>query len=381
MITQDPSARAFRLAEIEEILKGKAQPEEAALLLSFARAVFNEMPDSIALEGVAKRTAERLVQHFTFFVHEVPEAHEAGSGVPGLHVRARNLGVSETRVIAGKSISAEVTVVETHTLDAPFIFESLKNYFRKAGLRVVSSIHPILSVKRQWGKVTSVGPSSEDGTKELLCHFRIERVEDKDRLREIELEVQAVLKAVFASVTDFAAMQRAVTEAASRVKDRRADSARQLSAREFLEWLLDENYILQGVARYLVTPTGELDRKSEVSLGVLSDPALLSVVFPDMVDEIEARLLPAPDDDRIVVIDYGNHATAIHSLDPVDDIVVRKLIDPQQQVKRRESQAQAACPPTFAQTADAPVTKNSMTSSRFEIPPIPIKGVRTAAAT
>ncbi len=324
MITQDPSARAFRLAEIEEILKGKAQPEEAALLLSFARAVFNEMPDSMALEGIAKRTAERLVQHFNFFVHEVPEAHEAGSGVPGLHVRARNLGVSETRVIAGKSISAEVTVVETHTLDAPFIFESLKNYFRKAGLRVVSSIHPILSVKRQWGKVTSVGASSEDGTKELLCHFRIERVEDKDRLREIELEVQAVLKAVFASVTDFAAMQRAVTEAASRVKDRRADSARQLSAREFLEWLLDENYILQGVARYLVTPTGELDRKTEVSLGVLSDPALLSVVFPDMVDEIEARLLPAPDDDRIVVIDYGNHATAIHSLDPVDDIVVRE---------------------------------------------------------
>ncbi|MEO8500352.1 MAG: hypothetical protein ABI565_05505, partial [Vicinamibacteria bacterium] len=120
MITQDPSARAFRLAEIEEILKAKAKPEEAALLPNFARAVFNEMPDSMALEGSAKRTAERLAQHFNFFVNEVPEADQAGSGVPGLHVRARNLGVSETRVIAGKSISAEVTVVETHTLDAPF---------------------------------------------------------------------------------------------------------------------------------------------------------------------------------------------------------------------------------------------------------------------
>ncbi|HQZ18724.1 MAG TPA: NAD-glutamate dehydrogenase, partial [Vicinamibacteria bacterium] len=324
MITQDPSARAFRLAEIEEILKAQAKPEEAALLLSFSRVVFNEMPDSIALEGNAKKTAERLTQHFNFFVYEVPEAHQAGSGVPGLHVKARNSGVSETRVIGGKSVSAEVTVVETHTLDAPFIFESLKNYFRKAGLRVVSSIHPILSVKRQWGKVTSVAAASEEGTKELLCHFRIERVEDKDRLREIELEVQAVLKAVFASVTDFSAMQRAVAEASGRIRDRKADSARQESARAFLEWLRDENYILQGVARYAVTPAGELDRKSEVSLGVLTDPALLSVVFPDMVDEIESRLLPAPEDDRIVVIDYGNHATAIHSLDPVDDIVIRE---------------------------------------------------------
>ena len=324
MITQDPSARAFRLAEVEEHLKAKLAPEEAALLLSFGRAVFNEMPDSIALEGNAARLAERLVQHFNFFVNEVPEAGQAGAGIPGLHVRARHIGVAENRVIAGKTVSAEVTVVETHTLDAPFIFESLKNYFRKAGLRVVSSIHPILSVKRQWGKVTAVAPAAEEGTKELLCHFRIERVEDKDRLREIEHEVQAVLKAVFVSVGDFAAMQRAVSEVAGRIRDRKADAGRQASAKAFLEWLLEENYILQGVARFAVTSAGELDRKGEISLGVLTDPALLSVVFPDMVEEIESRLLPAPDDDRIVVIDYGNHATAIHSLEPVDDIVVRE---------------------------------------------------------
>ena len=324
MITQDPSARAFRLAEVEELLKARSTPEEAALLLSFSRAVFNEMPDSLALEGNAKRSSERLLQHFNFFVNEVPEAGQAGAGVPGLHVRARNLGISENRVIGGKTVSSEVTVVETHTLDAPFIFESLKNYFRKAGLRVISSIHPILSVKRQWGKVTAVAAASEEGTKELLCHFRIERVEDKDRLREIEHEVQAVLKAVFVSVGDFAAMQKAVSEAASRVRDRKSDAGRQASAKAFLEWLLDENYILQGVARFAVTSAGELDRKGEISLGVLTDPALLSVVFPDMVEEIELRLLPAPDDDRIVVIDYGNHATAIHSLEPVDDIVIRE---------------------------------------------------------
>ncbi len=324
MITQDPSARALRLAEVEDVLKVTAKPEDSGLLLDFGRAVFNELPDSIALEGAAKKTAERLTQHFNFFVHEVPEAYQAGSGVPGLHVRARNLGVSETRVITGKSVSAEVTVVETHTLDAPFIFESLKNYFRKAGLRVVSSIHPILSVKRQWGKVTAVAAATEEGTKELLCHFRIERVEDKDRLREIEREVQAVLKAVFTSVGDFLAMQRAVQETASRIRDRRAERARQASSKEFLEWLLDDNYILQGMARYALTPAGELDRKGEISLGVLTEPSLVAAVFPGMIEEIESRLLPAPTDDRIVVIDYGNHATAIHSVEPVDDIVVRE---------------------------------------------------------
>jgi hypothetical protein len=48
-------------------------------------------------------------------------------------------------------------VVETHTLDAPFIFESLKNYFRKAGLRVFSAVHPILSARRQWERIVWIG--------------------------------------------------------------------------------------------------------------------------------------------------------------------------------------------------------------------------------
>ncbi|HEV7667032.1 MAG TPA: NAD-glutamate dehydrogenase domain-containing protein [Thermoanaerobaculia bacterium] len=324
MITRDPFARALRLAEIEELLKATAPPEDAALLLAFSRAFYAEMPDSIALDGDAKRTAERLTQHFNFFVHELPDAHQAGPGVPGLHVRVRNLGVTETRVIAGKTISAEVTVVDTHTVDAPFIFESLKNYFRKASIRVISTVHPILSVKRQWGKVTAIGPAGDEGTREVHCHFRIDKIEDEDRLREIEDEIHAVLKAVFASVHDFSDMCRNLSETAARIRDRRGDSARLQSSKEFLEWLQNDNYILQGLASYKASPGGELVRQPESALGVFTDPDLLSVVFPRMVEEIEQRLIPDPEDDRIIVIDYGNHAASLHSVEPVDDVVIRE---------------------------------------------------------
>src|SRR6185295_6447707 len=324
MITRDPIARALRLAEIEELLKATAPPEDTALLLDFSRAFYAAMPDSIALDSDAQRTAERLTQHFNFFVHELPDAHQAGPGVPGLHVRVRNLGVTETRVIAGKTISAEVTVVDTHTLDAPFIFESLKNYFRKASIRVISTVHPILSVKRQWGKVTAIGPAGDEGTREVHCHFRIDKIEDEDRLREIQDEIHAVLKAVFASVHDFSAMCRNLSETAARIRDRRGDSARLQSSKEFLDWLQNDNYILQGLACYKASPGGELVRQSESALGVFTDPDLLSVVFPHMVEEIEQRLIPGPEDDRIIVIDYGNHAASLHSVEPVDDVVIRE---------------------------------------------------------
>jgi NAD-specific glutamate dehydrogenase len=74
----------------------------------------------------------------------------------------------------------DTTIVETHTPDAPFIFDSLKNYFRKAGLRVFSAIHPILTVRRQWERVVWIGDPYQEGDKELLCRFRIEHVESKD---------------------------------------------------------------------------------------------------------------------------------------------------------------------------------------------------------
>lgn len=324
MITRDPIARQLRLDEIEKLLKATAPPEDTQLLLDFSRAVFAAMPDSIALDGDANRTAERLIQHFRFFVHELPDAHQAGPGVPGLHVRVRNLGVTETRVIAGKTVSAEVTVVDTHTLDGPFIFESLKNYFRKASIRVISNVHPILSVKRQWGKVTAIGPAGDEGTREVHCHFRIDKIEDEDRLREIQDEIHAVLKAVFASVHDFSAMRRNLSDTAARIRDRRGDSVRLQASKEFLEWLHDDNYILQGLACYKVSPAGELVRQPESALGVFTDPDLLHVVFPRMVEEIEQRLIPAPEDDRIIVIDYGNHAASLHSVEPVDDVVIRE---------------------------------------------------------
>ena len=66
-----------------------------------------------------------------------------------------------------------------HTLDAPFIFESLKNYFRRAGLRVFSAIHPMLSVRRQWERIVTLGAPDEEGSRESFCHFRIERVDSR----------------------------------------------------------------------------------------------------------------------------------------------------------------------------------------------------------
>ncbi len=325
MITSDPEQRAERLARLREVLTAQAAAEDRDLLLAFAPVVFAEMPDRVALSLSPEALAARIQDHFRFVVREMPPPTQLYRGVPGIHVAARNPDPA-TWVYHGPSNGAphEITLVETHTVDAPFIFESLKNYFRKAGLRVFSAEHPIFTVRRQWERVVSIGGPHDEGSKEVYCHFVLERVEGKERLRHLEHEVFCLLKTVFTSVEDFDQMRSAVRELLPRLRGRGDRPGDVGPARAFLEWLLDDNYIFQGLVKYRMGPDGLPDRVPETALGVFTDAALLPVVYPGLLEEVEAHIRPADNDPRIVEIDYSNRASAIHQLEPVDDILVRE---------------------------------------------------------
>src|SRR5262245_30374619 len=209
MITADPERRAARLAEVMDLLGRRTSAEDRELLLAFAPVVFAETPDRIALRLSTEALAARLQDQFCFVAREMPPATQLYRGLPGIHVAVRNPEQAGW-VSQGPSngLSSEVTVVETHTHDAPFIFESLKNYFRKAGLRVHSAIHPIFTARRQWERIVWIGGPHDEGSKEVYCHFQIERIDSKERRRHVEHEIFSVLKSVFLAVEDFADITR-----------------------------------------------------------------------------------------------------------------------------------------------------------------------------
>ncbi len=325
MITADPGRRAARLEEIRELVARRAAPEDKELLLAFAPVVFGGLPDRIALGVPAATLATRLLEHFRFVVREMPPAVQLYRGLPGIHVVARNPVDGDAAAPAGgEGVPSDSTIVETHTLDAPFIFESLKNYFRKAGLRVYSAVHQIFTVRRQWERPVWMGGPQDEGTKELYCHFQIERLESRERLRRIEHELFYVLKSVFAAVDDFADMKRLAREVQGRLRERQEGAARVEGAKAFLTWMIDDNYIFLGAIRYRFGADGEPAPVAESALGAFTDEAMLPVAFPGLVEELEGRLRPDPGDLRVVDIDYANNASALHHVDPLDNVVVRE---------------------------------------------------------
>ena len=325
MITTDRAKRDAKLTQLLETISAKAHREDRDLLLQFAPVVFAETPDRIALSITPEALSERIYRHFRFVTREIPPAAQLYRGVPGIHVSVYNPDETTSNAIGeGGDLPSETTVVETHTVDAPFIFDSLKNYFSRAGLRVFSAIHPIFTVRRQWERVVWMGGPHDEGSKEVYCHFQIEPVDSKERLRRMEHEIFSVLKCVFLAVEDFRRMLKVVAETGARLRSRRGDERELNSARAFLDWLLDENYIFLGAARYRPGPNGTCERDQDSIQGVFSDSDLLPIVFPGLIEELESHIIPQDGDDGIIGLDYCRNASAIYHLEPIDSIVLRE---------------------------------------------------------
>jgi hypothetical protein len=295
MVHGDPQQRSARLAEVTSHPEAGGVPGGPRAPPRPRPVLFAGMPALGWPSSSPPAVAARLREHFRFVAREMPPSHQLYKGLPGIHVSVWNPTEDEARALGGGAgLPLETTIVQTHTPDRPFIFDSLKNYLQKSGLRAFSAIHPIFTVRRQWERIVALGDVEEEGSKESYCFFQIERVEPKERLRRIEHEVFSLLKAVFLAVDDFEDMRRACRELVPRLRSRRGDAAEVASARAFLEWLLEDNYIFMGTVSYAVGPDGTLARVDETANGALTAPTLLPVVFPGVVEHVESHLTPGP---------------------------------------------------------------------------------------
>jgi glutamate dehydrogenase len=326
MITTDPARRAELLGLAQRLALAGASEEDRPLMQALVPAVMDQVPDSLAFRLSAETLAARMAEYLRFVAHTMPPEVQLYKGLPGLHVSVRNPDPAvDAAVHADDGRAHEVTIVETHTPDAPFIFESLKNFFQNEGLRVFSAIHPRLTVRRQWERVVYVGPHGEDGSQELFCQFRIERIDRPDRMRRLEHQMFSLLKSVFLAVDDFKPMAAAVRQAGTRLRARGGDAPAEVeSAQRFLDWLLDDNFVMLGVMRYAMAADGVLRPQQESALGAFEDPSLLPTVFPGLPDDIERNLAPSEADTRIIDIDYCVRGRAIHHLEPLEDLFIRE---------------------------------------------------------
>ncbi|MGZ5354220.1 MAG: NAD-glutamate dehydrogenase [Actinomycetota bacterium] len=223
------------------------------------------------------------------------------------------------------------TVLETNTLDSPFLFDSVTEELDARGLSVRRIIHPVVGIERSADRrIVRVSHVREARVRESVMHFEIERRLPVAEAADLEEAVARVLGDVRLAVRDFDAMRDAI-----RGMIRTAETGSALYSRaevdetvSFLEWLLDLNFVFLGYREYTLVdlPDGRaLAAVPGSGLGILSKPGWSAYDTPVALSTIEPNLRSRIEGGDLLIYSKTTRPSTVHRRARMDYIGVRKV--------------------------------------------------------
>ncbi len=227
------------------------------------------------------------------------------------------------------------TVVEVVTDDMPFLVDSVTMHLARHDHGIHLVVHPQLLVVRdvagdQRGLALigqdDVAADDFGAVRESWMHVEIDRIEDLDRMAELERGLADVLRDVRETVEDWTKMQeraRAVVDDL-READAPVPEDEVAEVRELLSWLADDHFTFLGYREYVL---GDADDGTDVlrvvpgtGLGILRSDPREPTRLPPPVSE-RAR------DKELAVITKANSRSTVHRSAYLDYVGIKSFDD------------------------------------------------------
>ncbi|MBL8787921.1 MAG: NAD-glutamate dehydrogenase, partial [Deltaproteobacteria bacterium] len=234
--------------------------------------------------------------------------------------------------VATHGYAVEGVVIETVMPDQPFIYDTLKLTVEQLGLRVLNNLRVVIPVQLEGEpgqrQVTNIGESS--ATTESFGYTRWYVTWDGSPTAEgLTAEVSERLVLARAMVSDFNRMIRDLRATANEfdylAKLTGAPRSECVEVRDFVHWLLDENFVFMGLQSYTRDGSGLVADTSR-SLGIARFGADGQTgVSKPAIDADEARFLAeanavaAP----LARVHKSSIDSVIHRRGKVDHILIR----------------------------------------------------------
>jgi glutamate dehydrogenase len=223
------------------------------------------------------------------------------------------------------------TVVDINIDDSPFLVDSVTAAIQRFGPSVAMEVHAVLgTVRSDDGELLDLTPARGAEHRESVQHYLLDRHLDETERAELDSRLRSVLADVQAAVRDFEPMQRVV--------ERMKEVARQghpryspeviAEAEQFLDWLLDLNFIFLGYREYAFGEhDGELCLRvvPETGLGILSDTGSSRYATPVPVSELPSDLRARYEEGFLVTVSKTNRVSTVHRPVRMDYIGVRHI--------------------------------------------------------
>ncbi|MCX7170143.1 MAG: NAD-glutamate dehydrogenase, partial [Proteobacteria bacterium] len=248
MTSEPKDARTELLAALNDCIRDRMQPEEAAAAQAFCRQYYAQ----VAGEDLAERSVQdwygAALSHWRFARRFV-----TGSSL----LRVYNPRVEE------HGWESTHTVMEIVSDDMPFLVDSITMEVNRQGLTQHLIIHPIMKMRPDpAGHLECVAESDPNasGSYVSLIHVEVDRRTAVAHLETLQAGLTRILGDVRAAVADWPGMRRRLEEILldserNPPPGNPADNAENMA---FLKWIADDNFTLLGYREYrLAKENGE----------------------------------------------------------------------------------------------------------------------------
>ncbi|MDP9023229.1 MAG: NAD-glutamate dehydrogenase [Actinomycetota bacterium] len=227
------------------------------------------------------------------------------------------------------------TVVEVCTEDRPFLLTTITEELHRLGHHVVRTLHPVLGVERdRSGALTAVSPARGTPSREALIHVELDERLTADQQREVREALRRVLHDAIDATTDFPRMRERVERLATELRGQAArgvlaDEAGEVAA--FLDWLLDDNFLLLGSREYEIVHGDDGAEGVRVvagsGLGILADDDASRYARTVPLTETDERFHERHVSDRILTVARSHRTSTVRERARMLNIWVQRVDD------------------------------------------------------
>ena len=307
---------APHIEQVVEYLESHSDIPNRQALTDFARAYLRRFPDEWSSAPPTAEMAAQISRLFEFLDARGTDPNAA---------RVFNPSLDEW------GYQVRGSVVEIVSSDRPFLIDSVSNAIQALGFNIERVVHPVIGTLRDENdRIVEILPGRGADIRESIQHVELDRPLSDDALAELEVAVQGALGDTLAAVRDFEHMQvatRRMVRFAGEGTTRYAMEEVE-DARNFLEWLLDSNFVFLGYREYQIIdqPAGPAVQIVDGSgLGILADNSRSDFIQPVAIADLPEGLRARHLEGELLVITKTNGKSTVHRHDRMDYIGLRRI--------------------------------------------------------
>ena len=220
-----------RIKEIHRLLKNMDSRQEAESLLALADALLVYSHSQVLL----KRSSEELLEWLKAFLDFLRHRDET------------------VKVAYFQPASSGSSFLLVNTPDVPYLVDSLKTILQQLPQRALIISHPILTAKRSDGLLLALGEKAEGEPQESFMLIQFEGVRDLDTAT-----IEEDIRRVFQVAQDVGCQRKKLEEKLKNL----VGIAEKPQKKDFVEWLLNGNFICFGYAAVEITASNGVSLKA-----------------------------------------------------------------------------------------------------------------------